>query len=129
MTPGDQMLSRHFSLFELRCPCCHACTMDHPFLFVLDQLRDLCGFPLEIESGFRCPAHNAAVNGKSGSAHPDGKAADLRYATGFAMRKIVAAAIQVRMTGIGINRGAIHVDFVCGALPRMWHYYPPKKAA
>lgn len=41
----------------------------------LDQLRNLCGFPLIVTSSYRSPEHNANVGGESDSSHcpaPDG---------------------------------------------------------
>lgn len=43
----------------------------------LDVARDIAGVPFRITSGFRTPEHNAAVGGKSNSAHLRGWAADL----------------------------------------------------
>ena len=51
-----------------------------PRLFVLasglEQVRELLGFPLHIDSGWRCQALNAAVGGARDSAHMQGYAAD-----------------------------------------------------
>lgn len=45
---------------------------------VLEQIRHVCGdHPVEITSGFRCEALNAAVGGVPDSAHRYGRAADL----------------------------------------------------
>lgn len=42
----------------------------------LDRVQDLLGHPLNITSGFRCPALNAAVGGVATSQHCQGLAAD-----------------------------------------------------
>lgn len=42
----------------------------------LEDVRALLGFPLHIDSGYRCPALNAAVGGAKDSAHMAGYAAD-----------------------------------------------------
>ena len=42
----------------------------------LEQVRALLGHPLEISSGYRCPALNAAVGGSATSQHVQGLAAD-----------------------------------------------------
>lgn len=42
----------------------------------LEQVRTLLGSPMHIDSGYRCPALNAAVGGASKSAHMEGYAAD-----------------------------------------------------
>lgn len=73
----------------------------------LEALRCICGsVPLRIVSGYRSPAHNAAVGGAAESRHMVGDAADLPlgYAT-------VAEAEQAGFTGIGEKGGyAVHVD-------------------
>ena len=42
----------------------------------LEQVQALLGHPLEISSGYRCPALNAAVGGSTASQHVQGLAAD-----------------------------------------------------
>lgn len=44
---------------------------------VLQPLRDICDKPLYINSGYRCPALNAAVGGAKTSQHVKGQAADV----------------------------------------------------
>lgn len=43
---------------------------------LLEPARALVG-PLRVNSGYRCPAVNQAVGGATGSAHMDGRAADV----------------------------------------------------
>jgi zinc D-Ala-D-Ala carboxypeptidase len=43
----------------------------------LEAVRTLLGAPLEISSGYRCPALNEAVGGSASSQHVQGLAADL----------------------------------------------------
>ena len=45
----------------------------------LDELRRLYGKPIVITSGYRCPALNKAVGGKTNSQHVKGQAADLKW--------------------------------------------------
>jgi hypothetical protein len=42
----------------------------------LEIVRSLLGFPMHIDSGYRCPALNSVVNGVPNSAHLSGWAAD-----------------------------------------------------
>ena len=42
----------------------------------LEQVQALLGHPLDISSGYRCPALNAAVGGSTASQHVQGLAAD-----------------------------------------------------
>lgn len=44
----------------------------------LELVRSLLGFPLHINSGYRCPALNKAVKGVWNSAHLTGFAADIK---------------------------------------------------
>lgn len=44
---------------------------------VLDPLREAYGKPINVNSGFRCPALNKAVGGVSNSEHSTGCAADI----------------------------------------------------
>ena len=44
---------------------------------VLDPARRVFGGPVSVNSGYRCPKHNAEVGGVSGSQHLRGEAADI----------------------------------------------------
>ena len=44
---------------------------------LLEPVRELLGVGLTVNSGFRCPGLNQAVGGAIGSAHMDGRAADV----------------------------------------------------
>ncbi|MCX7891024.1 MAG: D-Ala-D-Ala carboxypeptidase family metallohydrolase [Burkholderiales bacterium] len=58
----------------------------------LDRVRRLLGHPLEISSGYRSPALNAAVGGASGSQHTQGLAVDF-CCPGFGAPLAVADAV------------------------------------
>ena len=70
---------KHFSLNEFVCPCCGRVKAATALIFWLDVLRAAIGAPLVINSGYRCPAHNASsrVNGAATSRHMIGCAADI----------------------------------------------------
>lgn len=59
----------------------------------LESVRALLGAPLEISSGYRCPALNEAVGGSSTSQHMQGLAADFEC-TAFGTPLEVADAIR-----------------------------------
>lgn len=48
---------------------------------LLQPFRDLVGRPLTVNSGYRCPALNAAVGGVKNSQHLTGQAADIHIPT------------------------------------------------
>lgn len=45
--------------------------------YILDPLRERYGKPIHVNSGYRCPALNKAVNGSKTSHHMTGLAADI----------------------------------------------------
>ena len=51
--------------------------MTYLCIYVLEPLRTEMGYPIKIDSGFRCKALNKAVCGVSNSQHLTGQAADL----------------------------------------------------
>jgi len=45
--------------------------------YVLEPLRDILGVPIYVNSGYRCPALNAAIGSNPSSQHMLGQAADI----------------------------------------------------
>lgn len=71
----------HFNSAEFRCKCgCYRAVISRDLITTLEYLRSRTfGFPLIIQSGYRCPDHNRRIKGavrKSG--HTIGVAADVR---------------------------------------------------
>ena len=123
----DFMLSEHFSAEEFRCKgqyqhtCnCHGrIKVKHRLIELLEQLRELCGNrPLYINSGYRCPTHNAAVGGAASSQHCLGTAADVSRPAGMTFEDFVSAVKQLSFDGIGLYPGDdfIHVDIRDGGI-------------
>lgn len=57
------------------------CTM------VLQPTREIYGAPIIVTSGFRSPKVNRAVGGSKTSAHPEGRAADVRSDAPYKIRR------------------------------------------
>lgn len=76
----DDMLSPHFSVAEFACNHCGELPDDKrppaALLTALERIRAHYGVPININSGYRCPVHNANVGGASNSLHMQGCAAD-----------------------------------------------------
>ena len=90
---------KHFTEKELRCKHCGqlppsvreniVSLVDN----VLDPLREAYGKPIYVTSGYRCPAHNAAVGGVPNSQHMKGEACDIHAgspAENLRLAKIIA---------------------------------------
>ncbi len=56
---------------------------------VLDPAREVLGMPIVVNSGFRCPLHNARVGGVQNSQHTRGEAADIRCADNSRLAEII----------------------------------------
>jgi uncharacterized protein YcbK (DUF882 family) len=112
---GD--LSTHFSSREFACHC-DQCEEQIPvvspeLIDALEALRRIVARPLFILSGYRCPAHNAAIGSTPTSQHVQGRAADLQPPPGWSPRALHEAAEKVpafARGGIGLYAGFVHVD-------------------
>ena len=72
--------NKYFTLAEFKCKC-GKCEMpkDTPpdkLIDILCEIREHYGSPLIINSGYRCPTHNAKVGGAANSRHTKGDAVD-----------------------------------------------------
>lgn len=76
---SDIQLSKNFHLSEWACKCsrCSTVVVDFNHVEKLQKLRDKLGRSISINSGYRCPAHNAEVGGVPNSEHVLGCATDI----------------------------------------------------
>jgi len=102
---------RHFTLDEFKCPCCYRKNMDPGTLVAFDMVRDRAKVPMVVNSGFRCSAHNARLDGNPNSAHLRGLAADFHVPTSTIRYRILEAALTIGFNRIGIGDNFIHLDF------------------
>lgn len=74
---------KYFTEKEFRCKCCGGlpplakANVEALVQAVLDPARERFGGPIWVNSGYRCPKHNAAVGDVRGSQHMKGEAADI----------------------------------------------------
>ena len=103
--------SKNFDWREFACPCCGKNLTSSKLVEAVQQIRDLVG-PVRINSGYRCPQHNAAVGGAKHSRHLLGTAADIKPLQA-SMQDVLDAALTIGEFaggGIGVYRTFIHVD-------------------
>jgi zinc D-Ala-D-Ala carboxypeptidase len=111
VTVGD--LSKNFSQREFACHCgCGGADVEPELVEHLQELRDLIGKPVIVVSGFRCKAHNTAVEGAINSQHLVGRAGDVRV-KGISPTEIARLAETIdafRDGGISIYDTFTHLD-------------------
>jgi uncharacterized protein YcbK (DUF882 family) len=114
---------KHFRLEEFNCTHTNANEMDEAFLHRLDELREKCGFPFKITSGYRDASHpNEVVKAAPGTGtHCQGIAADIAVSNGVERMNIVHEALKMGFGGIGIAKSFIHVDDRT-TTPVLWTY-------
>lgn len=116
---GERRLAPDFKVRELRCRDGSDTVMvDETLTVVLQCIREHFGKPVTITSGYRTPAHNAAVGGAKSSQHLLGRAADIRVA-GVSVEDVAAYAESLMPDWGGVGRypakagraaGWVHVD-------------------
>lgn len=109
---GDLQLSPHFRLREFASKDgSDKVLVDDDLVFLLEQIRAAAGGAVTINSGYRSPAHNAAVGGVSSSQHLYGRAADI-VVSGASPLLVgqIAEYYLDRKGGIGVYQSFTHVD-------------------
>lgn len=108
---GDSVqLSKNFRLAEFKCKCsrCDTVLVDTALTDILQQIRDHFGVSVNINSGYRCPEHNAEVGGASGSHHMQGMAADI-VVEGIAPKEVALYAESIGVKRIGLYDSFVHI--------------------
>lgn len=115
-------IGKYFDEHEFACHCDrHGVDAEgHPILDhiidkrlvdVLDRIRERLGVPITVNSGYRCPEHNAEVGGVPDSQHVLGTAADITY-DGVDVDYLAEIAEECGADGIGkyYHQDFVHVD-------------------
>lgn len=74
--------TKNFKVKEFACHHCGENKVNQELINLCQKIRDKVGLPIRINSGYRCPAHNASVGGVKNSYHVQGLAADLSCSEG-----------------------------------------------
>ena len=112
---------KHFKYDEFKCRCCGQLpdearlNIDALVEQVLDPAREKLGAPIIVNSGYRCPKHNAAVGGVKNSQHMRGEAADICCGDNERLAKIIEENGRydqlIRYMGPGGKIRFIHVSW------------------
>lgn len=116
---GNRRLAPDFNAREFRCrDGTDTIMVDEALTVVLQCIREHFGKAVVITSGYRTPAHNAAVGGAKSSQHLLGRAADIRV-QGVSVEDVAAYAESLMPDWGGVGRypakagraaGWVHVD-------------------
>ena len=115
------MKFKYFDISEFDCQETGNNNMSEGFIHKLDALREACGFPFKITSGYRDPSHSIERTKRTSGTHSLGIAADIRIHHGADRYTIVQTALSLGFTGIGIAKTFVHVD-VRESTPVIWTY-------
>lgn len=110
----NTQVSENLTSNEFACRHCDVAKIDDKLITFVQKIRDHFGKPVTINSGYRCPTHNKAVGGASGSYHTKGMAADIRI-SGVDPIEIAKYAESIGVLGIGLyetNQDGffVHID-------------------
>ncbi len=124
LAPWDDKRWPNFDRDErgVACTCCGEFFYDEEYFDALQLTRNIVGVPININSGHRCPRHNAKVSNEK-----DAKTSQhLEIAFDLSLTRfsksphvLLAAVITAGFTSIGLAKTFIHVDKRPG---RFWTY-------
>ena len=121
---------RYFEMREFACKCCGQlppsaeqnlqALVDH----VLDPARERLGMPITVNSGYRCPTHNAKVGGVKNSQHLKGEAADITCADNKRLAEIIEQLgnfdqliVYPTFLHVSYKRQGVNRESITGARP------------
>ena len=112
---------KHFAKSEFDCQHTGENRMEQDFLEKIDTLREYCGFPFVITSGYRSPSHPLEAIKEIPGCHAQGVAADIKITNSAHRYTLIRGALEHGFTGIGVAGDFIHVD-TRGSVPVIWTY-------
>lgn len=114
------MSYKYFTRDEFKCHETGENEINPDFIETLDQLREDCGFPFVISSGYRSPKHPLEAVKKTPEP-TQGIAADIVVSGGAQRRVLVEKALELGFNGIGVAKTFVHVD-IRTTTPVIWTY-------
>jgi len=89
--------------------------VDPNLIYILDLMREECGFVFHVNSGFRTMTHNQDVHGETDSDHLmelDGfsHAADIRISDSRQRFLIIKSALSHGIKRLGVGKDFVHIS-------------------
>lgn len=106
----EQMAFKYFTLDEFACKETGENHISLYFVATLDRLREDCGFPFIITSGYRSPNHSIEAAKDEPGIHTEGIASDIAVNGGSQRYMLVKKAMEHGFNGIGVDEGFVHLD-------------------
>jgi len=113
---------KYFKITDFDCQETGENEMVEAFIHKLDHLREACGFPFYVTSGYRSPNHSIEKRKKVAGTHARGIAADIAVNGGRQRMQIVKMAAALGFNGIGVAKGFVHVDMRDSDKSVLWCY-------
>lgn len=104
------MNAKYFTKEEFACKETGENEIRPELVELLDPLRDLCGFPFVITSGYRSPRHSIEAAKASPGVHSQGIAADILITDSAKRYTILKHAFELGFSGIGVHKTFVHLD-------------------
>jgi len=101
---------KYFTRAEFACSETGENEIHDDFIYKLDELRERCGFPFVINSGYRSPNHSIEAAKDKPGQHTTGRCADIAVNSGSQRYRLVQEALAMGFTGIGVGKSFIHID-------------------
>ena len=117
----QKVIYKYFKLDDFKCQETGENEIDPEFVMKLDELREACGFPFVITSGYRSPKNSIEAKKAKPGTHAQGIAADIKVSSGQQRHKIIKAAMIMGFNGIGVAKSFVHVD-TRKSSPVVWSY-------
>lgn len=111
-TDANEKIGQYFKVKEFACQDgSQVVFIDDYLVSILDILRNQVGKPVHINSGYRTPTRNKAVNGAKYSYHMRGMAADIRV-NGISPKEIANKLNEIipNECGIIVYDRWVHID-------------------
>ena len=115
------MTYKYFDIKEFDCQETGENDVKPELIHSLDELREKCGFPFTITSGYRSSRHSIEAAKQAPGTHAQGIAADIAVANGAQRRAIIKHAMELGFGGIGVAKTFVHVD-IRTTEPVVWAY-------